>query len=94
VLTIALARDGQELISGTKKIAPLGCPRSDFHLSPFTAYLGDSMKTEIPQHKLHGDRIAQKWAILLCSGTKGIISSLLGHSAKMSLWSKNQVKLL
>jgi hypothetical protein len=90
-LTIALARDGQELISGTKNIARWGCPRSDFHLSPFTAYLGDSMKTEIPQHKLLGDRIAQKWAILLCPGTKGII---LGHSAKMSLWYKNQVKLL
>jgi hypothetical protein len=29
------------------------------------------MKTEIPQHKLHGDRIAQKW-VILCCGTKGL----------------------
>jgi hypothetical protein len=34
-------------------------------------FLGNSMKTKIPQHKLHSDRIAQKWAILCC-GTKGL----------------------
>jgi hypothetical protein len=39
------------------------------------------MKTKIPQHKLHSDRIAQKWAILCC-GTKGIKSINFLHKSK------------
>jgi hypothetical protein len=46
--------------------------------------MGDSMKmahnpfkefSKIPQHKLHGDRITQKW-VILCCGTKGLRQSL------------------
>jgi hypothetical protein len=46
--------------------------------------LGNSMKTKIPQHKRHSDRIAQKW-VILCTGTKGLRDKPLEFSVS-KLW--------
>jgi hypothetical protein len=46
------------------------------------------MKTKIPQHKLHSDRITQKW-VILCCGTKGLSKTVMknmgGSSEKVKM---------
>jgi hypothetical protein len=43
------------------KILPMAHNQlEEFLFSENCPVLGNSMKTKIPQHKLHGDRIAQK----------------------------------